>query len=140
MEGATTLAPIHGEVVPMAPLALTPATLLTLGPGATLLHVVGSDQEGGQVVSLGGEYQSKEVGPLGEEQVQGVRKGPGRPRREVVHRLEKPVGRGPYPCDRWGALLVKFSKFCIKMPPHSCFQPKGNQHEMYHKKATNMVP
>ena len=44
------------------------------------------------------EGKAKEEGQ--EQEQEDVRKGPGRPRRESP-KLEKPLGRGPYPCTRY---------------------------------------
>ena len=48
------------------------------------------------------EEQEEQEGKVKEEvqEQEDVRKGPGRPRRESP-KLERPLGRGPYPCTRY---------------------------------------
>ena len=46
------------------------------------------------------EQEEKGKGEGQQQEQEEVRKGPGRPRRESP-RLEKPLGRGPYPCTRY---------------------------------------
>ena len=107
-------------------LQLTPGTVLTLEPGGQLMQMLEGEPEG-QLVSLPlsvGQYQgvqqlptltfdsiviqeeevAEEVHETGEEQGEeedASKKGPGRPQREMA-KLEKPVGRGPYPCSTCG--------------------------------------
>ena len=115
------------EVGDLAPegLQLTPGTVLTLEPGGQLMQMLEGEPEG-QLVSLPlsvGQYQGVQQLPTltfdsiviqeeevaGEEQEigqdegeeDGSKRSPGRPQREMT-KLEKPVGRGPYPCSTCG--------------------------------------
>ena len=105
-------------------LQLTPGTVLTLEPGGQLMQMLEGEPEG-QLVSLPlsvGQYQGvqqlptltfdsiviqeeevaeevHETGEVEDEEDDASKKG--KPQREMA-KLEKPVGRGPYPCSTCG--------------------------------------
>ena len=105
-------------------LQLTPGTVLTLEPGGQLMQMLQGEPEG-QLVSLPlsvGQYQGVQQLPTltfdsiviqeeevagegqdtGEGEIDDVSKtSPAKPQREIT-KLEKPVGRGPYPCPTCG--------------------------------------